>query len=116
MIADGQLINETIVRAFPLLNHKKMLEVSRLLEFASFQPGETIIKNGEHVDSFFLIQTGTVEVVLQGSKKEDVTIARLTPGQFFGEIELIRGGKTIANVRAGPELPVELALLPGPIQ
>ena len=90
-----------------------MLEVTKLLEFASFEPGETIIKNGVHIDTFFLIQSGTVEVVLQGSKKEDITIARLTPGQFFGEIELIRGGKTIANVRAGPEEPVELALLPG---
>jgi ABC-type lipoprotein export system ATPase subunit len=113
VIADGLLINESIVRAFPLLTHKKMLEVTNLLEFATFEPGETIIKNGVHIDTFFLIQSGTVEVVLQGSKKEDITIARLTPGQFFGEIELIRGGKTIANVRAGPEGPVELALLPG---
>jgi ABC-type lipoprotein export system ATPase subunit len=113
VIADGLLINESIVRAFPLLTHKQMLEVTKLLEFASFEPGETIIKNGEHIDTFFLIQYGAVEVILQGSKKEDITIARLFPGQFFGEIELMRGGRTIANVRAGPETPVELALLPG---
>jgi ABC-type lipoprotein export system ATPase subunit len=113
VIADGLLINEAIVRAFPLLTHKQMLEVTKLLEFAVYEPCETIIKSGEHIDSFFLIQSGTVEVVLLGSKKEDITIARLTPGQFFGEIELMRGGKTIANVRAGPETPVELALLPG---
>jgi len=113
VIADGLLINESIVRAFPLLTHRQMLEVTKLLEFTVYEPCETIIRYGEHIDSFFLIQSGTVEVVLQGAKKEDITIARLTPGQFFGEIELIRGGKTIANVRAGPEAPVELALLPG---
>jgi len=32
-------------------------------------------------------------------------------GDYFGDIELVRGGKSIANVRAGPEGPVELLLL-----
>ena len=69
VIADGLLINEAIVRAFPLLTHKQMLEVTKLLEFAVYEPCETIIKSGEHIDSFFLIQSGAVEVVLQGSRR-----------------------------------------------
>ena len=32
-------------------------------------------------------------------------------GDFFGEIELVRGGKSIANVRAAAEGPVELLVL-----
>jgi CRP-like cAMP-binding protein len=32
----------------------------------------------------------------------------LGPGQFFGEMELVRGGKSVACVRAGPDTPVEL--------
>lgn len=113
VISDGELINETIFRALPLLNHQQMLDASRLLEIITFQPGETIIHHADHVDSFFMIQKGTVDVVLQGMRKEDITIARLTPGQFFGEIELMRGGKSIANVRSGQDSPVELAVLPG---
>ncbi len=113
VISDGELINETVARALPLLNHQQMLDASRLLELITYEPGETIIRHGEHVDSFFMIEKGTVDVVLQGVRKEDVTIASLTQGQFFGEIELIRGGKSIANVRAGSDSPVVVAVLPG---
>jgi len=40
------------------------------------------------------------------------TLARLNEGDFFGEIELLRGGETIACVRAG-EAPVETLVVDG---
>ena len=49
-------------------------------------------------------------VLLDNQKKENV-ISRLQAGEFFGEIELLRGGKSIANVRAG-DRPVEVLALP----
>ena len=33
------------------------------------------------------------------------------PGQFFGEIELVRGGQSIACIRATAQEPVELVAL-----
>ena len=113
VIADGLLINETIARALPLLTHHQMLEASKLVEFSTYQPHQTIIHRGEHIDTFFMIKKGYVDIVLQGNRKEDLIITRLMPGQFFGEIELIRGGRSIANVRAGEEGPLELVYLPG---
>ena len=112
IIADGELINETVIRALPLLTHTQMQEVSRLVRPVTYQPCDTIIKHGQNIDYFYMIKSGTVEVVLLERKNEDVTLALLTPGQFFGEVELLRGGKTIANVRAGPDSPVELLTLP----
>ncbi len=103
VIADGMLINETIARALPLLTHKQMLEASKLVESSTYQPHETIIRRGEHIDSFFMIKSGQVDIVLQGKRKEDLIITRLMPRQFFGEIELIRGGRSIANVRASED-------------
>jgi len=47
-------------------------------------------------------------VVLQDRKQTETIISRLKPGEFFGEIELLRGGKSIANVRASADGPVEL--------
>jgi CRP-like cAMP-binding protein len=35
----------------------------------------------------------------------------LKPGDFFGEIELLRGGKSIAAVRAGTKGPVEVLVV-----
>jgi|GEM_PF-2855475 len=61
---------------------------------------------------FFMIERGEVEIVLQGKNRQDTTVARLEPGEYFGEVELLRGGKSIAAVRAAPESPVEVLLLP----
>jgi CRP-like cAMP-binding protein len=68
----------------------------------------TIISRDEHVENFFMIYKGEVEVVLQDRKHNETIISRLGPGEFFGEIELMGGGKSIANVRASEKSPVEL--------
>ena len=111
VISDGELINEAVAQALPLLTHRQMLNVTHQLERLVFHPGETIIRKEQHVDSFFMILHGEVEVILQGRKCPELIVARLSPGQFFGEVELVRGGLSIANVRATPEGPVELVAL-----
>jgi len=110
-ISDGILINEIVADALPLLTHPQMLEITRKLERQVFQPDETIIRRDERVEYFFMIERGDVDIVLQGKRRDDALLARLGAGDFFGEIELVRGGKSIANVRAGSESPVELLAL-----
>jgi ABC-type lipoprotein export system ATPase subunit len=111
IISDGELIDETVASCLPLLRHQQMLDVTHQLERSTFQPGSNIIQQGQHVDYFFMIVSGVVEVILCGKKQKDVTIARLGPGQFFGEVELMRGGKSIASIRATSEGAVELVAL-----
>lgn len=110
IISDGELINETISRSLPQLRHRHMLEFTKLAEHKIYQPHETIISRDEHVDHFFMIRKGEVEVVLQDKNKE-TKLSNLGPDEFFGEMELLRGGKSIANVRAGDK-PVEIYTLP----
>jgi CRP-like cAMP-binding protein len=50
-------------------------------------------------------------VVLEDPRNSEVVISSLKPGEFFGEIELMGGGLSIANVRAGSSEPVELLVL-----
>lgn len=108
IIADGELINETIARSLPWLRHRHMMEFTKLAEKRTYPAKATIIPHDAHVENFFMIQKGEVEVVLQDRKNEETVISRLTPGDFFGEIELLRGGKAIANVRAASGEPVEV--------
>lgn len=108
IIADGELINETIAKSLPWLRHRHMMEFTKLAEERVYQPKATIISRDAHIENFFMIRKGEVEVVLQDRKNEETIISRLKPGEFFGEIELLRGGKSIANVRAAPEEPVEV--------
>ncbi len=111
IISDGELVDETVARCLPLLGHRQMMEATHMVEHLTFQPNTPILQQGQHVDHFFMVTSGEVEVVLCNRRKE-LTIARLGPGQFFGEMELMRGGQSIASVRAAPEDVVELAVLP----
>jgi ABC-type lipoprotein export system ATPase subunit len=111
VISDGELIDETVARCLSLLNHRQMLEVTRQLEHFTYQPDSAILQQGQHVDYFFMVVSGVVEVVLCGRKRENVTVARLGAGEFFGEIELLRGGQSIACIRAASDEPVELVAL-----
>lgn len=108
IIADGELINETIARSLPWLRHRHMMEFTKIADAQTYPAKTTIISRDEHVENFFMIRKGEVEVVLQDRKQNETVISRLKPGEFFGEIELLRGGKSIANVRASSEGPVEV--------
>lgn len=111
VISDGELVDETIAQALPLLSQPLMKELSNRVEHLNLHPGETIIRQKEPVDKFFLIAKGNVDVVLHGRRKEDLVIAQLGVNDFFGEIELLRGGKSIASVRAAADSQVELLAL-----
>jgi CRP-like cAMP-binding protein len=108
VISDGELVNETIAQTLPLLSHPLMKELNHRAEKLHFQPGETIVRSKEQVEKFFMIESGNVDVVLQGRRKDDIIISKLGSNDFFGEIELLRGGKSIASVRAAADTPVEL--------
>jgi ABC-type lipoprotein export system ATPase subunit len=108
IIADGELINETVAKSLPGLRHRHMMEFSKIAETQIHPAKTTIISRDEHVENFFMIHKGEVEVVLQDRKQNETIVSRLGAGEFFGEIELMRGGKSIANVRASEKGPVEL--------
>jgi ABC-type lipoprotein export system ATPase subunit len=111
IIVDGELIDETVARALPWLRHRHLLEFTRLAEERTYSASETIISDNTPVDHFFMIRKGEVEVVLQDTMNGDVVISTLKPGEFFGEIELLGGDLSIANVRAGSEEPVDVLML-----
>jgi ABC-type lipoprotein export system ATPase subunit len=111
IISDGMIIDETVARALPLLTHTQMLKVSQRLEKMEILAGNTIIHKGEHFDYFYMIAEGEVEVVLQLPKSDELTIAQLGEGEFFGEVELMHGGNSIASVRAVQDRSVKLVAL-----
>jgi ABC-type lipoprotein export system ATPase subunit len=110
-ISDGELVNETIAQALPLLTHPLMKELGRRVEPIQFHPGATILEHKKPVNNLYMIQKGKVDVVLRGRRRDDLVISTLERNDFFGEIELLRGGKSIASVRASEEGPVELLVL-----
>ncbi|MGC9357258.1 MAG: ATP-binding cassette domain-containing protein [Anaerolineae bacterium] len=110
LLADGEVINATIAEVLKSLDHQQMLEATRQAQTCRFAPGETIIREGEANDTLYLIAAGDVEITLEARGRQR-TVARLGPGQYFGEIGLLQPGGAIANVRAALSTPVETIAL-----
>lgn len=108
IIVDGELVNETVARALPRLRHRHLLEFTKLVEMRSYVPNETILQHGTEPEHFFMVSKGEVEVVASNGMNHERVLSRLKSGEFFGEIELLHGGKSIANVRAGTQESVEV--------
>lgn len=64
-----------------------------------YGPGEIIIRQGELGDCMYIIQAGQVEVVMEQDGQE-VRLAVLETGQFFGEMALFERQVRVATVRA----------------
>jgi len=111
ILSDGEIIDRAIARALPFLSHPQMLAATKRAERRKVAPGATILKQGEPVEHFFMIVSGEVDIVVINKQSRKVELARLGPGQFFGEVELTLGGHSIASVQ-GAETGAEVALLP----
>jgi putative ABC transport system ATP-binding protein len=111
ILSDGELIDETISRSLPQLRHRHMLEFSRIAKEQIFQPHQTILSRDEPVEHFYMIREGEVEVVVLQNDKQEFVLSRMHTDEFFGEIELLRGGSSIATVRAADQ-PVKVLALP----
>jgi len=111
ILSDGEIIDQTVARALPFLSHPQMLAATKKANKQKVAPHATILKQGETVEHFFMIESGEVEIVTTNEQGKEVKLARLGHGQFFGEVELTQGGHSIAHVQ-GADHGAELALLP----
>ncbi len=111
IISDGEVIEERLAKTFPSLNEAQLIEATRRLEPLKYAPGEVILRQGEAPEHFCLVTRGRVEVTVPGRGGVEVLAATMTPGQYFGEIELRRGGANIATIRADPLIGAEVAAL-----
>jgi CRP-like cAMP-binding protein len=79
-----------------------------LFVIEDIEPGRLIFQQGEEGDCAYFIHSGEVEVVRREAGAEQV-VARLTKGQYFGEMALISNTPRNATVRS--VTPVRLAIL-----
>lgn len=75
---------------FTPLNVGQIEQVLPHIRLYSYEKGETVFKQGERGDAFYIVHSGAVEVRLKkGFFSFSKTVAVLPPGAFFGEIALI---------------------------
>jgi len=100
ILSDGEIIDQAVAMALPYLSHPQMLSATHEAEKKAFESMDVILRQGESVDYFFMIEEGAVEIVVNYEQTGEMCLALLGSGQFFGEVELTQGGQSIASVRA----------------
>jgi len=70
-----------------------------LFHVETFAPGQVIFREGDVGDCAYFIQSGEVEVVRTLAGNEAV-VARLGPGQYFGEMALLTNQPRNATIRS----------------
>jgi CRP-like cAMP-binding protein len=89
----------TKVELFDGLSAKQLAAVATAMRERSFAAGQTIIQEGATDGRFYLIDSGTADVIVNGK-----VVGNLADGDYFGEIALIDNGPRTASVRATSDI------------
>ena len=84
------------MKAVPLFagcSAKQIQFIATQVEDMDFAAGRVLCKEGQSGADFFVLLSGAADVTRKGRK-----IAKMGPGDFFGEIALVDGGPRTATV------------------
>lgn len=71
-----------------------------------FLKGEIVFRQGDPSDRLYAIGRGEAEVVREDPVRGETVLARLGPGEFFGEMGILGDAPRMATVRAATDLTV----------
>ena len=84
------------VRLFAGLSQRQLRQLGRLVKERSYRPGVTVVEEGTMSGvGFFILAEGEASVSVDGEE-----VARLGPGDHFGELALINEDARTASVIA----------------
>ncbi len=95
-----------LLRRIPLfceLRRSELREIERLVHRRNYQDNEVIFWEDEPGVGMYIVQRGAVEIFKDFSKPGQKELARLQPGEFFGELALLEGDCRSATAVAAGE-------------
>ena len=92
------------IKAFQSLSRGGLKRLSSQCEPAHFAPGEKILRRGDPGDAMFIIREGRATAPILDAEGNEKFLARLGPGDFFGEMALLTGEPRTADVIAETDI------------
>jgi HlyB family type I secretion system ABC transporter len=70
----------------------------------SYRFGESLVREGEEADAFFVLVSGQARVVKKAENGQEISLNVLRAGDGFGETALLQKGRRTATVRASSDV------------
>lgn len=101
MLPKHEQLGREHLQKIPLFSELDLRELTMILKAArsvEFAKGSMVFQEGDGGDDLFVIMSGRVKVVLEGEQGQEVTLAILEEGNFFGEMALLESVPRSATV------------------
>jgi CRP-like cAMP-binding protein len=95
-----------LAETLPRLSPEQVARYLPNFRLIRYESGAAIVRQGEPADMFYILITGRAEVVNHGLNGEDLVLAQLDTGEWFGEMGLLLGSPRNATVRARGDVEV----------
>src|ERR1700694_1359606 len=82
-----------VIPLFKQLAPAPLEKMSGLMVKVSFKAGDTVFLANEPGDALYVIDSGSVRIWVRDGDANAVTLSELEPGDFFGEMSVLDGGK-----------------------
>ena len=99
---DSHLARLDLLRSIPLfaeLDNRQMQQVATLFSEEHCPEGDTIIREGEIGDAFYIIENGRAQIYVSQNGHQQM-LRQSGPGEYFGEIALLLDTPRTASVEA----------------
>ncbi len=101
--AQAQLPLETILAGVPVfstLTLRELWTLARIVHPRRFVTGETIIRRGAEQSGFYLVRSGSVQILRLSANGAPQVVGALGPGELLGEFALVDGSPRTSTVVA----------------
>jgi CRP-like cAMP-binding protein/cytochrome P450 len=89
-----------LAETLPRLSPQQVARYLPNFKLIRYESGEAIVRQGEPADMFYILTMGRAEVMNHRPSEEDLVLAQLDTGEWFGEMGLLLGSPRTATVRA----------------
>lgn len=92
------------VRLFKDIASEDLLALGRSLRERTLKKGQVLLREGEAGDEMFLVRQGTLVISKAVAGRVEQVLARVGPGDFFGEMSLFDRSPRSATIQADSEV------------
>jgi CRP-like cAMP-binding protein len=88
------------VPLFTGLKNRQLENLAKRMVVRNYKPGDVIVTQGQGGEGFFIVTSGSAEVVRRRADGEMIVVNNFGPTDFFGELALLDDGPRTATITA----------------